>query len=875
MLPFAGTIFISAFLLFQVQPLISRVILPWYGGTPSVWTTCMLFFQAVLLAGYCYAHLVQSLAARKQAIVHGVLLAAGLAMCWIMPSDKWKPTTVDDPIPSILMLLAANVGVPYLIASTTGPLLQAWFARLYPGTSPYRLYALSNVGSLLALVTYPAYFERFWTLRDQTTFWSIGFVVFVLFCGYCAWRVYQSTTAEGERQTLERLFTEQDSGKGKGAMPPPNRAYVPPELPSVGDHLLWVMLAACGSTVFLATTNQMCEDIAVVPFLYVLPLGLYLLSFILTFDSNRWYVRPLWGMLLIATAIGSVKIHEMKSDANIASQVVVYSSFVFCACMVCHGELSRLKPIPEYLTAFFLLVSCGGMLGGLFVGVVAPNRFDGYWEFPIALVFVFISFAAAMIRNSEGVSRTHWLGLAVVCVVGFKMYQEAREFITGADEKDPDKETLFRGRNFFGALEVYRTTREVPSTRRERPVNKLIHGRIEHGFQWRDESRRRLKTTYYGEKSGIGLAINHHPRTEAAGSGERKLRMAMVGLGTGTTATYAGKGDVLRFYDINPMVDRISNRYFTYRKDAIKAGAQVDVLLGDARIVMERQIDEGEKQDFDVIGLDAFSSDAIPAHLLTLECAKIYLQHMRDKDAILAIHVSNRYLVLERICRALAEKLEMTPIKVENESVGENGVYESSWVLLAHKSNKKFLDHPEVKAHRKMWLKKERRLDRVWTDDYYNLFDVVDWSLSRRDAVDLNKDVKKYFRDTLDDVGSKFRWFTGRPEPHEYDRKLANEAYDYAVEDADIAFRRAREDTGMNDWDDVQEGFDKEDVDFAIEQEKKYNKERPKEREEEDKKRAEDRKKRHELLLELKKQEDEKRARGETEDEDSEADDDS
>jgi spermidine synthase len=850
MLPFAGTIFISAFLLFQVQPLISRVILPWYGGTPSVWTTCMLFFQAVLLAGYCYAHLIQSLSSRKQAIVHGCLLVFGLVMCWIMPGEKWKPQSVENPIPSILMLLAANVGVPYLIASTTGPLLQAWFAKRYPGTSPYRLYALSNVGSLLALVTYPAFIERYLPLWWQTTLWSIGFVVFVLMCLYCAWRLYETSPDDSESATLDRLYTDRPD-ESSAAMR--GRPRIPSEVPSVGDHFLWVLLSACGSTLFLATTNQMCEDIAVVPFLYILPLGLYLLSFILCFDSKWWYVRPVWGTLLIASALGAVEVHKMGSNANIATQVVVYCLFVFFGCMVVHGELSRLKPAPEYLTAFFLLISCGGMLGGLFVGVWAPNFFDGYWEFPITLVFVFVCFAAAMIRLGQNVSFLHWVGLGVIFVAGNKMFWEAKDFITAKDD-EATRDYLFRGRNFFGSLEVYSTDK-----RKSGEAHTLIHGRIEHGFQWRDPAKRRWKTTYYGDESGIGLAINHHPRRIQGP--DKTMRIAMVGLGTGTSACYADKGDVLRFYDINPMVERISRRYFTYREDAKAAGADVDVYLGDARIVMERQEKEKDLQNFDVIGLDAFSSDAIPAHLLTLECMKIYEKHLRDpNEGIIAIHVSNRYLVLERICRALAREMKMTPIKVENSKDDSTGVYTSSWVLLTR--NKAFTDAKEIKQEikdaRNMWLLNERALDRVWTDDYYNLFDVVDWSKSDEEIVDFKEDAAKYVRETLAGMKSKFRRMTRQRDLHEWDKKLADEAHEYAQEDAKTAARRAQQDSPNNDLDDVQEGFPPEQVKRAQEREAEEKKDRKKEREAEDQKRAKDRELRHEALLQLKEERDRK-----------------
>jgi hypothetical protein len=846
MLPFAGTIFISAFLLFQVQPLISRVILPWYGGTPAVWTTCMLFFQAVLLAGYCYAHLLQSLPARRQALVHGVLLVIGVIMCKIMPNPTWKPTSVDSPIPSILMLLAANVGIPYLIASTTGPLLQAWFARQYPGTSPYRLYALSNVGSLLALVTYPAYFERFWTLHWQTTSWSIGFIVFCLFCGYCAWQVYRNSREETEEQQLERFWGNQ-SLEGSAA-PSPIRPRVASEQPSIGDHFLWVLLACCGSTVFLATTNQMCEDIAVVPFLYILPLGLYLLSFILCFDSKWWYFRPLWGALLCLMAYWSVTVHEMGSNANIFSQVVVYSAFVFCACMVCHGELSRLKPAPEYLTAFFLLISCGGMLGGLFVGVVAPNQFTGYWEFPIVLVFVFLCFGMAMIRLSQNATFLHWVGFGAVCILGSWMFEAAKTFI----EKSDDKDIIFKGRNFFGSLEVSRRGEKGA----ESEYYTLVHGRIEHGTQWRHENRRRWKTTYYSENSGIGLAIDHHQRNS---SKPRNMRIAMVGLGTGTTAAYGGPGDYIRFYDINPMVEQIARKHFTFLKDAEDAGADVGVFLGDARIVMERQVQQGEAQNFDVIGLDAFSSDAIPAHLLTKECVEVYLKHLRNRDeGILAIHVSNRYLVLERICRSLAREFGLTPVKIEQRDDSASGANPSTWVLLT--KNQTFLDDPAIVKAREMWTKNERALDQVWTDDYYNLFDVVDWNITKAEIDKFELWFAERFRDKTHTLKSWARiWMK---EPNKWEKRLIDEDFDNSLEDERLANRRAREDHPSAQLDDVQEGFPEEKVKEALEDEKAAREELLKERKAEDEKRPKDREARHKALLLLKEKLDEATQKG-------------
>ena len=369
---YASTIFLSAFLLFQVQPLIAKHILPWFGGGPAVWTTCMLFFQAMLLGGYLYAHLTSvGLSARRQGVAHLALLVASLAILPIAPSEQWKPQAGGAPAGQILLLLLAAVGGPYFMLSSTSPLMQRWFSRSFPGRSPYRLYALSNFGSLLALLSYPVLVEPALPLRVQESIWSWAYVAFVALAAWCAIRAMR--------------LKEEPAARASAAEKPAPEADTQAVRPGAGRMLLWLALSATGSALLLATTNQMCDNVAVFPFLWVLPLSLYLLTFVICFDNPRWYDRRVFGLLMLVAVPAACWLMRRGLKAAIPEQVGVYSIVMFACCMACHGELARSRPHPRHLTLFYLLVSAGGALGGLFVAVAAPVFFAGLWEYPISL----------------------------------------------------------------------------------------------------------------------------------------------------------------------------------------------------------------------------------------------------------------------------------------------------------------------------------------------------------------------------------------------------------------------------------------------------------------------------------------------------------
>jgi len=1123
---FGVTIFLGAFLLFQVQPVIGKYILPWFGGTPGVWTTCLLFFQCLLLGGYAYAHWLSRLAPARQATIHLTLLgmAGGilgvvvlLMLAGYRPIELLKPdpaTAAGSPVMGILLLLVVGIGLPYLVLSSTGPLVQAWFARRYEGRSPYRLYALSNVGSLLALVSYPFLVEPYTSRGLQVGAWAAGMVVFALVCGMVArtLRTLPEETREEEKQSSSEPL-------------------------DLRRQLLWLLLPACGTAQLMATTNKVSQDVAVTPFLWVLPLTLYLLSFIIAFDNPRWYSRLVYTPLLVGCWVATLWGLKKGVDADLLAQVGIFNATLFVGCMVCHGELYQLRPEPARLTRYFLTIAAGGALGGLFVALGAPSFFDGYWEYHLSLwgcgalltgvcfvdktrvsfnawwvrlvlvgcwlaacwaayrkagVFVphvyllclrlllvgclvayvlkmawktppqwprwrlvgfgalgavcsladgvlslelsgyrglltspvvlapaflmlmainfvwmtvrdwsgwrlplFVPLAllvavlgglllaqtkkdrkdiASQSRNFYGVVRiydygavaytledhdtdvtrvavspggrllatassdggmwvrdcesgaglfplntggaavramafspvesqtilvtgdeggfvrvwdvagegerareeqrigglpgvptgvavspdgrflvaacadgvlrrwrmdaagwkelpgieAHVLGTTVVafsgvnecvtggadgrvCVFNLEHGTKVRElepggpvkamamnedgvlaagdaegrvhfwkvasgdllqvietgqgkvnglafnrFTSGEGELVPVADRLAvacadggtsiwqlgagRWRRIFtlpkhagGASGV--TFIEAASWMPEQNTMKevdwvvtggvdkvvkiwnvdeherrLVNGRILHGVQYSNPARAEMRTSYYGSLSGVGLALDL--RREKG----RGQRVGVVGLGTGSVAVYAGKGDDYVFYDINPEVERIAEEEFSYLLDARRRGAKASVVLGDARLVMEQEKSRG----FDVLVLDAFSSDAIPVHLLTREALEIYAKHM-DEKGVIAVHISNRHLRLEGVAFRLAHELGWEAVRVVVDETGAGlglNLYTSDWVLLTR--NREFIKETGQAAFQGL-------VDGypLWTDDHVSLLPIV------------------------------------------------------------------------------------------------------------------------------------------------------
>ena len=678
MFAYAMTIFVGAFLLFQVQPLIAKYILPWFGGGPGVWTTCMLFFQVLLLGGYAYAHFTSRwLRPRTQAVVHLVLLAAALAFLPITPADAWKPMGAENPVLRILALLAVSVGLPYFVLSATGPLMQQWFTRTSPGRSPYRLYALSNAGSLLALVSYPFFFETHFARKTQAGMWAGGLVAFVIFCGYCALKLWKSETRP-DAATLPRSDA--------------------PTLPTL-TRLLWLLLPACASVLLLATTNKICQDVAVIPFLWVLPLALYLLSFIICFDSPRWYLRFPFGLALLLSLCWICWALPKGTETSLRVLVAGYSFCLFAGCMVCHGEVYRLRPDPKHLTFFYLLIAAGGALGGVLVAVVAPLVFNDYQELPLGYLLCGALLLAVWMRERQAATGQYRIGFAgggllVLVFLALLMRQRADKFGDALVEKR---------RSFYGVLAVVEDAKDNSMFHHF----SLWHGSTLHGLQFVDPAAATWPTLYYEQSSGAGRALLSLPH--------RDRRIGLVGLGVGTLAAYARTNDYCRFYEIDPEVMRMATRYFTY---AGHCAGKVDCVIGDARLSLERE----PAERFDLLALDAFSGDSIPVHLLTKEAFAVYDRHM-NTNGIIAVHTSNNYLDLEPLLVHLAAELKYHVAVVEAHPPPDQWwVRQTIWILLSH-SPEALTGRGISEAARPPETNSERV--RVWTDDFSSLFQVL------------------------------------------------------------------------------------------------------------------------------------------------------
>jgi hypothetical protein len=712
----------------------------------------MLAFQVLLLMGYVYAHLLATrLPLPIQIKIHltlmgvSVLVMIGLAFIWpspITPGAFWKPKGNAQPVWQIVRLLTVAIGLPFFLLSTTSPLLQEWFARTR-GRSPYRLFALSNFGSLLGLLSYPFLFEPNLTLQYQAWLWSGGYGTYIIFGAICAILTYLSKGGPADSSTTD------------------NPKPVSEEIrPSVGLHFLWLILAGCACVMFLATTNMLCQEIAVIPFLWVIPLSLYLLTFIACFESNRWYRRSLFHILFIISLV----LILLTQWSKVLPQVGSYSLALFVVGMICHGELARLKPSSRYLTNFYLMIAFGGAFGGIFVALIAPFIFPAFWEFQIAflgcglLLFIVLFWD----RNSWLYRGPKWLPaclmlwvamligaaglitpaifsylpkkiyLAIILVgaslpavwIAFKPpkflkpYRWTQAYVLGIlllmgvalvmQMNSQVKNSFARFRSFFGVFRVVQKDNALV----------LIHGKTTHGWQMQDGVHDSIPTSYYSINTGIGKLLRNRQLTSKG----KDLRVGVVGLGTGTLAAYGTRTpwDYYCFYEIDPVIVKISNgpqAIFTFLKNSI---ADLNIVLGDGRLSLEREAARGEFKKFDILVLDAFSSDSIPVHLMTKEAMQLYLKHLRDQDSVVAFHISNQVLDLSPVLRGLSREFNLALIIVD--SADSPFTSNSRWGLLSR--NPKALGIPELKSSTEPpRISGDSTV--LWTDDYSNLFQIV------------------------------------------------------------------------------------------------------------------------------------------------------
>jgi len=676
---FAAPVFLGAFLLFQVQPIVAKAILPWFGGAPAVWTTCMLFFQVLLLAGYAAAHLgTAALKPRAQGVVHLLLLAAALLTLPISPERLGAPAGSEPPVWTILALLTRSVAAPYFLLAASSPLLQSWSSVGREGT-PYRLYALSNAGSLLALLSYPIAVEPWLTTRQQERIWSMAFAVFVLVCSVAVGVLWRAKAGEPVAAV---------------------RATDP--APNLRTRLLWLALPACASTLLLAVTSQMCQEVAVVPFLWLLPLSLYLISFILPFAGDRWYSRS-WGVpVLTLVLILLTSAAAMGAKVGVLYGVPVYAAGLFVCCLFCHGELAARRPATRHLTSYYLMMSLGGALGGVFVSLLAPRIFLGFDEIYVGLIgcgALAAGFAltdpANIIAGRRMINPIQlWLvgvvGLIVV-VFGMRVSQRVRP-------------GLHELRNFYGILRVA----DLPSADGNGWIRFLTHGGTRHGQQFMDAERRRLPTTYFAHSCGIGILLDEL-------SQEPPRRMGIIGLGAGILAAYGRSGDVIRFYELNPQVIEVARRDFTFLSDS---KATIEVVPGDARLSLER---ETADPPYDVFVVDAFSSDAIPVHLLTKEAFQLYERRLKP-GGVLALHVSTRHLDLGPLIAGLAGELGKAAWEIHTPEDAEHGIMDARWILVGGPGG--LLARPRIHSVGRD-PSGGSAAPRLWTDDYSNLLRVL------------------------------------------------------------------------------------------------------------------------------------------------------
>ena len=767
LLLYALTLFTGATLLFVMQPMVGKMILPLLGGTPAVWSTCMVFFQAALLGGYAYAHALTSrLRPSRQVLVHVIALALPFAVLPLAVNPRLLRGGEANPVLDVLTLLSLSVGLPFLVVSATAPLLQKWFTHTghRAARDPYFLYAASNLGSMLALLGYPALVEPRLHLQGsswltQTALWSLGYALLAGLTALCALTLWWKPAAE--------------------PAPTPAEAETAPapmeERPRWARRLYWIVLAFVPSSLLLGVTTYITTDLAAVPLLWVLPLAIYLLTFILAF--GRWPRLLHHLVVALALPLTLVVIFLMVSALPERIWVIVLWHFglLFVLALACHGALALDRPGPRHLTEFYLLISVGGVLGGLFNALVAPLVFSSLIEYPLMMVLACVLLAAA--RGAAlglcGGARRALLAVAAAAALALVLYSESATLRVDfaflervldlsstrvSDWLDPaerllnklliygpplvvawflrrrplhlglalasvllisgfvdarNNDQIRQSRSFFGVLRISRD-------RDPKGYTELRHGTTLHGRQSLEPSRRAEPLSYYQRKGPIGQLFAELDRRPGS------VHMAVVGLGTGTLAAYARPGDRVTFYEIDRLVRDVAfdPAYFTYATDARDRAVTLRLELGDARIRMEAVRRDRPEERYDVILVDAFSSDAIPVHLLTREALRLYFDLLAPRG-ILALHISNRYLRLEPVVAALAEDGHYARMLQDGGTDDIPGAVEASWAILARRTE----DFGEM-ASDSRWTQTPLDVERAvgaWTDDFHNLLSVFKW----------------------------------------------------------------------------------------------------------------------------------------------------
>jgi hypothetical protein len=669
---FAITVFCGSFLLFLVQPIIAKELLPQFGGSASVWLTCLVFFQSALLLGYASAdRLAHAVSGRLQIGIVVVLLLAAVATLPIVPSTH-EALARTHPALGVLAALTLSIGLPYVLVSATSPLVQSWYARCLPGRSPYALFALSNLASMLALFGYPLAVEPWMGTNQQAFAWSAAYLVWALLIGVCAFRTRSVALAAGTETTAPEAQIDAAPGASR-----------------YGE---WIALSALGSWLLLALTRHLTRDVAAIPLLWILPLAVYLLTFIVAFADRRWLsARGLTGCgigALVVYAAFSARTSWPDTDADsipIVPQIAIFCFVLAGACLLCNGGVALTRPPPRYLTRFYLSIALGGALGAVLIGLIAPAVMNVDFDLEIGMSIA----ALLLLWRARRLGRVYLASailvvLLVLAAVGLVVHES-------------DDGTVLARRNFYGTLRVYDWEQNGGTG----AARSLMNGVITHGTQYLAPALRRRATEYYGDGSGIGhamAAIAHDPAPH---------RIGVIGLGAGTMAAYGRDGDVIRFYDINPQVIDIAQHEFSFLRDS---AARIEVAQGDARLSLASET----AQHFNVLVIDAFTGDSIPVHLLTVEALDLYLRHLAP-HGIIAFHVSNLYLDLVPVAQRLAQARGLATRLVENDQEDTFNTT-SAWVL--ESPDTKILDLREIAAVSQAI---PRNTTRLWTDDFSDL----------------------------------------------------------------------------------------------------------------------------------------------------------
>ncbi|MEP1447746.1 MAG: hypothetical protein ABJK37_16705 [Paraglaciecola sp.] len=682
------SVFVSAFLVFQIQPIISKTILPWFGGGASVWTTCMLFFQFFLLVGYVYAYLLtKTLRIKTQVAVHLVLLALGVIFLPFGIQDIHNIQAATTPTWGVLSVLFITLGFPYLMLSANTPLLQHWFSSDANNVNPYRLYAISNVGSFLALISYPIVIEPFMSIDGQLELWSSIYCIFV---ALVMWIFYVVVT-KSKSQKLEDAKKLVNSKVGFFRL------------------TLWFLLAALGVVLLVSTTNALTQNVPPVPFLWIAPLAIYLLTYVMAFSSLGLYLRVIWLPFFMVLSFVALLIYFIGGQFDFVTQLIIYLLILMCGCMICHGELNALKPRQGNTTLFYLFLSAGGVFGSFLVTFVAKESFDEFLEFPLAIVCVLVIAAATLwwVRKDEvtqsnkghivAIDQLFLLSIGSLVVallwllVFIKLNSQYQQYDVAKD------------RNFYGILSVKDINEGEVSERR------LIDGTTSHGSQSLPLASSPVPLSYYRPGTGGQMIIDEL-------SNVKNLQVGVIGLGVGALAAYGRPGDLYTFYELNPLVAEFANRYFNYLENA---QADVVIKLGDARVTLQNELDNGQRNSIDLLIIDAFSGDLIPTHLMTHEAFMLYQQHIKA-SGVIALHISNRHLSLLPVIIHHSRSLNMQMMVFDTPGGGNE--HDAQWVMLSN--NQQLNESPRLMNKRTPVIRSQYQSVK-WTDDYSSLLPIL------------------------------------------------------------------------------------------------------------------------------------------------------